>query len=66
MEYGTGAIFGCPGHDQRDLDFARKLGIDVIPVVLPPKADPTAFTIADEAYVAPARLQFRFPGRSRD
>jgi hypothetical protein len=27
MEYGTGAIFGCPAHDQRDLDFARKYGL---------------------------------------
>ena len=40
MEYGTGAIFGCPAHDQRDLDFARKYGLPVIPVVLPPGADP--------------------------
>ena len=35
MEYGTGAIFGCPAHDQRDLDFARKYDLDVLPVVLP-------------------------------
>jgi leucyl-tRNA synthetase len=35
MEYGTGAIFGCPGHDQRDIDFARKYGRPVIPVVAP-------------------------------
>ena len=35
MEYGTGAIFGCPAHDQRDLDFARKYGLGNIPVVLP-------------------------------
>ena len=35
MDYGTGAIFGCPAHDQRDLDFARKYGLPVIPVVLP-------------------------------
>ena len=50
MEYGTGAIFGCPGHDQRDLDFARKYGLTVTPVVLPPEADPKSFTIGDEAY----------------
>jgi len=56
MEYGTGAIFGCPGHDQRDLDFARKLGLDVIPVVLPPKTDPAAFEIGDEAYVGPGSI----------
>jgi len=51
MDYGTGAIFGCPAHDQRDLDFARKYGLPVIPVVLPPDADPAAFTVGDEAYV---------------
>ncbi|MGD9801908.1 MAG: leucine--tRNA ligase [Hyphomicrobiaceae bacterium] len=35
MEYGTGAIFGCPGHDQRDIDFAKKYGLPIIPVVAP-------------------------------
>jgi leucyl-tRNA synthetase len=53
MEYGTGAIFGCPAHDQRDLDFARKYGLSVTPVVLPPHADPTTFQIGSEAYVGP-------------
>ncbi|MEQ1724791.1 MAG: leucine--tRNA ligase [Sphingopyxis sp.] len=33
MDYGTGAIFGCPAHDQRDLDFARKYGLSVIRVI---------------------------------
>ena len=51
MEYGTGAIFGCPAHDQRDLEFARKYRLPVIPVVLPPGDDPTTFTIGDTAYV---------------
>jgi leucyl-tRNA synthetase len=51
MEYGTGAIFGCPAHDQRDLEFARKYGLPVIPVVLPPGEDPASFTIGDDAYV---------------
>ncbi len=51
MEYGTGAIFGCPAHDQRDLDFARKYSLDVVPVVLPPGADPARFAIHDTAYV---------------
>jgi leucyl-tRNA synthetase len=50
MEYGAGAIFGCPAHDQRDLDFARKYGLPVIPVVLPPGADGASFAIADTAY----------------
>ncbi|MGI9493953.1 MAG: leucine--tRNA ligase, partial [Geminicoccaceae bacterium] len=51
MDYGTGAIFGCPGHDQRDLDFARRYGRPVTPVVLPPDADPESFEIGDEAYI---------------
>ncbi|MDQ7249091.1 leucine--tRNA ligase [Dongia sedimenti] len=50
MEYGTGAIFGCPAHDQRDLDFARKYGLSVTPVVLPADADPKSFAVADVAY----------------
>ncbi len=33
IEYGTGAVFGCPAHDQRDLDFSRKYGLDIIRVV---------------------------------
>jgi leucyl-tRNA synthetase len=51
MEYGTGAIFGCPAHDQRDLDFARKYRLKVTPVVLPPKADPATFAVDGVAYV---------------
>ena len=50
MEYGTGAIFGCPGHDQRDLDFARKYGLSVLPVVLPPGEDAATFGVADKAF----------------
>src|SRR5690606_31393523 len=50
MEYGTGAIFGCPSGDQRDLEFARKYGLPVIPVVMPPDADPQEFEIGEEAY----------------
>ena len=56
MDYGTGAIFGCPAHDQRDLDFARKYGLPVTPVVLPADADPASFAVADEAYVGPGRI----------
>jgi len=40
MGYGTGAVFGCPAHDQRDLDFARKYDLPVIPVVQPPSDHP--------------------------
>ena len=50
MEYGTGAIFGCPAHDQRDLDFVRAYGLGVTPVVCPPELDPASFTIDDVAY----------------
>ena len=56
MEYGTGAIFGCPAHDQRDLDFARKYGRPVTPVVLPPDADPSSFTVGTEAYTGDGSL----------
>jgi leucyl-tRNA synthetase len=56
MAYGTGAIFGCPAHDQRDLDFARKYKLPVIPVVVPQDTEPKNFVIADEAYVGPGRL----------
>ena len=51
MEYGAGAVFGCPAHDQRDLDFARKYGIDVIPVIAPADVDAAAMTIGHEAYL---------------
>jgi leucyl-tRNA synthetase len=50
MEYGTGAIFGCPAHDQRDLDFARKYGLSVTPVVLPPGADAASYSVGDVAH----------------
>jgi leucyl-tRNA synthetase len=51
MDYGTGAIFGCPSGDQRDLEFARKYGLPVVPVVMPKDADPAKFAIEDTAYV---------------
>ncbi|MET0940054.1 MAG: leucine--tRNA ligase, partial [Mesorhizobium sp.] len=51
MDYGTGAIFGCPSGDQRDLDFANKYGLPVVPVVMPEGADASTFQIIDEAYV---------------
>jgi leucyl-tRNA synthetase len=54
MDYGTGAIFGCPAHDQRDLDFARKYMLPV-PRVVAPAGEETA-PIHDEAYVGPGRL----------
>ena len=54
MEYGTGAIFGCPAHDQRDLDFARKYGLDVVPVVAP--ADGSGVEIGNEAFVGDGNI----------
>jgi len=51
MDYGTGAIFGCPGHDQRDLDFANKYGLAVTPVVCPPDEDAASFAIYEDAYL---------------
>ena len=53
--YGTGAIFGCPAHDQRDLDFARKYDLPVIPVVRP-EGEGDDFHVETEAYVGPGRL----------
>jgi leucyl-tRNA synthetase len=56
MGYGTGAIFGCPAHDQRDLDFARKYKLPVQAVVLPDDTDPKTFDVGNEAYIGPGRL----------
>ncbi len=56
MEYGTGAIFGCPAHDQRDLDFVNKYGLGATPVVCPPDADPQSFVVTDTAYDGGGRM----------
>ncbi|PLK70226.1 leucine--tRNA ligase [Rhizobium sp. TH135] len=50
MEYGTGAIFGCPSGDQRDLDFARKYDLPVVPVVMPKDSGAATFEIGDTAF----------------
>ena len=50
MDYGTGAIFGCPAHDQRDLDFANAYGLGNTPVVCPEGQDPASFVITAKAY----------------
>jgi len=47
MDYGTGAIFGCPAHDQRDLEFATKYNLEIIPVVSPEKSK--SIVINDQA-----------------
>ena len=54
MGYGEGAIFGCPAHDQRDLDFARKYGLPVIPVVAPVDVEPSSFSVGSEAFLEKA------------
>src|SRR6267154_1345986 len=56
MEYGTGAIFGCPAHDQRDLDFVNKYALGNIPVVCPEGQDPNSFVITDTAYDGDGRM----------
>jgi len=48
MDYGTGAIFGCPAHDQRDLEFAKKYNLEIIPVVSVNKSK--SMIINNEAY----------------
>jgi leucyl-tRNA synthetase len=48
--YGSGAIFGSPAGDQRDIEFAEKYGLPFKPVVLPPGADPETYTVRGEAY----------------
>jgi leucyl-tRNA synthetase len=53
MDYGTGAIFGCPAHDQRDLDFARKYGLPVAAVV---ESADGPMDIGTEAYTGPGLL----------
>ena len=55
MEYGTGAIFGCPAHDQRDLDFARKYALPVMRVVAP-SPEAASEPIHQEAYTGPGKL----------
>ena len=63
MDYGFGAVFGCPAHDQRDLDFARKYNLKVTPVVEPFDKSghlydnkTKQFTIKDEAYTGPGKI----------
>ena len=55
MDYGTGAVFGCPAHDQRDIDFARKYGLPVIRVVADGQDTDPVFQ-GNEAYVGPGRI----------
>ena len=51
MDYGTGAIFGCPAHDQRDLDFAKKYNLEITEVVSENISDVKNFNKLSEAYI---------------
>ena len=55
MDYGLGAVFGCPAHDQRDLDFANKYNLDVKTVVTPDKSL-LDFKVSEEAYTGPGYI----------
>ena len=55
MDYGFGAVFGCPGHDQRDFDFAKKYGLNIKTVVKPFDKDEN-FEVKEEAYAGPGIL----------
>ena len=55
MDYGFGAVFGCPAHDQRDLDFANKYNLNVIPVILPPN-ETEDFKVKSKAYTGNGKL----------
>jgi leucyl-tRNA synthetase len=57
MDYGTGAIFGCPAHDQRDLDFVRKYGLPVIETFA---ARTGAVPVTDTAFVPPKTEPVRY------
>ena len=54
MDYGLGAVFGCPAHDQRDLDFAKKYNLEITPVVRPEKDKD--FEISNDAYTGEGYL----------
>ncbi len=56
MDYGTGAIFGCPAHDQRDLDFAKKYNLEIIEVVAEKKNETKNFDNLSEAYTGKGSL----------
>lgn len=56
MDYGTGAIFGVPAHDQRDFEFASKYNLDIKPVVIPEGEDPNNFDLEGKAYSGEGKL----------
>ncbi|NBU13949.1 MAG: leucine--tRNA ligase [Alphaproteobacteria bacterium] len=56
MDYGTGAIFGCPAHDQRDFDFASAYKLPIKTVVCPSDQDPKTYTVGDAPYDGDGKL----------
>ena len=56
MDYGTGAIFGCPAHDQRDLDFAKKYKLEITEVVSEKLSEPKNFNKLSEAYIGDGKM----------
>ncbi len=56
MDYGFGAVFGCPAHDQRDMDFANKYKLEVIQVVEPIDGANKNFLVQGEAYTGPGKI----------
>lgn len=56
MDYGTGAIFGCPAHDQRDFDFATKYGLAITPVVCPKGVEPSTFKLDGQPFTEDGTL----------
>ncbi len=55
MDYGFGAVFGCPAHDQRDFDFAKKYNLEIKTVVKPKNKD-SDFQVENEAYTGPGKI----------
>ena len=53
MDYGFGAVFGCPAHDQRDFDFAKKYNLEIKTVVVKPNEKNDNFKVKNEAYTGP-------------
>lgn len=56
MDYGTGAVFGVPAHDQRDFEFATKYKLDIKAVVIPEGEDPARFDVGEAAYSGDGKL----------
>ncbi len=56
LSYGTGAIMAVPAHDQRDFEFARQFGLEIVPVIHPSGAEAPSADAMEEAYVGPGRM----------